>query len=367
MDGDQRDGQLHGLAGKGVDAHQLPEEQQDRSVGKPHGNVSPQQQLAGVVNGLLVVACTDAAPHHRDHGQTDGLARDDAHAVQIVCHCVGCDLHRAEGGDHAHHQNAPGLEQAVFKGRGDTDAQNALCHAAVQPQGLGHGKHRILPVALAQDQRRSHHAGHHAGPCYAVHAHFKAEDAHRVAHDVDDVHQKADLHGDLGVADAAEQCRAAVVQRQKRVAEGDDLQILHARVQHVGINRAVEQPDQRAGQHKAYHADHHTGQAAEQQQLTGAFVGIPALFCAQILAYHHRAAGSQRRKQHDDKVIDHIHQTDAGDGRLAAAGHHHGVGHTHRHFQQLLHQQRDGQYQQFLLAEQRLPPTGQAAFFIAMQ
>ena len=35
------------------------------------------------------------------------------------------------------HQNAPGLEQAVFKGRGDTDPQNALCHAAVQPQGLG--------------------------------------------------------------------------------------------------------------------------------------------------------------------------------------------------------------------------------------
>ena len=172
---------------------------------------------------------------------------------------------------------------------------------------------------------------------------------------------------ELAYADAAEQCRTAVVQRQKRVAEGDDLQILHARVQHVGINRAVEQPDHRAGQHKAYHADHHTGQAAEQQQLTGAFVGIPALFCAQILAYHHRTAGSQRRKQHDDKVIDHIHQTDAGDGRLAAAGHHHGVGHAHRHFQQLLHQQRNGQHQQFLLAEQRLPPAVQPVFFIAMQ
>ena len=55
------------------------------------------------------------------------------------------------------------------------------------------------------------------------------------------------------------------------------------------------------------------------------------------------------------------------DTRLAAAGDHHGVGHAHRHFQQLLHQQRNGQHQQFLLAEQRLPPAGQAAFFIAMQ
>ena len=44
-----------------------------------------------------------------------------------------------------------------------------------------------------------------------------------------------------------------------------------------------------------------------------------------------------------------------------------GLSGAHRHFQQLLHQQRDGQYQQFLLAEQRLPPAGLAAFFIAMQ
>ena len=65
-------------------------------------------------NSLFVVAGTDAAPHHRDHGKTDGLARDDTHAVQIVGHGVGCNLHRAEGGDHAHHQNASGLEQAVY-------------------------------------------------------------------------------------------------------------------------------------------------------------------------------------------------------------------------------------------------------------
>ena len=314
-----------------------------------------------------MVAGADAAPHHRDHGQTDGLARDDAHAVQIVCHGVGCDLHRAKGGDHAHHKDAPRLEQAVLKGRGNADAQNALCHAAVQPQGLGHRKHRILPVALAQDERRSHHAGHHTGPRNAVHPHFEAEDAHRIAHDIDNVHQKADLHGDLGVADAAEQRRAAVVQRQKRVAQGDDLQILHARVQHVRLDRTVEQPDHGACQHKAHRTDHHAGQSAEQQQLTGAFICVAALVCTQILAYHHRAAGGQRRKQHDDKVVDHIHQTDAGDGRLAAAGHHHGVGHAHRHLQQLLHQQRNGKHQQLLLAEQRLLPAKAQVLVTAMQ
>ena len=38
--------------------------------------------------------------------------------------------------------------------------------------------------------------------------------------------------------------------------------------------------------HISYRADHHAGQAAEQQQLTGAFVGIRAVLCPQILAYH---------------------------------------------------------------------------------
>ena len=139
----------HRLTGQRVDADELVQKQQDGTVGKTHCDVRPHRQLAGIINSLLVVPRTNAAAHHRDHGKAQCLAGDHAHAVQIVCHGVCCDLHCAEGGDHAHHQNAPGLEQAVFKGRGDTDAQNALCHAAVQPQGLGHGKHRILPVALA--------------------------------------------------------------------------------------------------------------------------------------------------------------------------------------------------------------------------
>ena len=90
---------------------------------KIHGNVGPKQQLAGIVNGLLIVPCANAAAHHCDHGQTNGLPRDAAHAVQIVCHGIGGDLHGAEGGDHAHHQNAARLEQAVLKGGRDADAR----------------------------------------------------------------------------------------------------------------------------------------------------------------------------------------------------------------------------------------------------
>ena len=132
----------------------------------------------------------------------------------IVCHGVCCDLHCAEGGDHAHHQNASSFEQAVLKGGRDADAQNALCHLCIQPGGLWHRDGIALLVALAQDKGRCHHTRQHAGPCNTVYAHFKSEDAHCVAHNVDHVHQKADLHGDLGVAHAAEKGRARVVQRE---------------------------------------------------------------------------------------------------------------------------------------------------------
>ena len=346
MDGHKLDGQLHGGTGQLIDAHQRPQKQQNGPVEQAHGQVSPQSELAGVVHGLLVVPRTDALAHHGDHGKAQGFAGDDAHAVQIVGHRVGSDLHRTERGDHAHHQDASGLEQAVLKGGRDADAQDAPGHADVQLHGPGHLQRVALLVALAQNEHGRHHTGHHTGPCHAIHAHFQAKDAHRVAHDVDDVHQHADLHRDPGVAHAAEQCRARVVQRQERVADRNDLEVQRTGIQHIGVNGAVEQPDHGPRQHKAQHPHAQAQDAAEQDQLPGTLVGALLLPCAQELAHHHGTAGGQRRKQHDDQVVDHVHQTDAGNGGLAAAGHHHGIGHAHRHGQELLHQQRPGELQQ---------------------
>ena len=150
MDGHKLDGQLHGGTGQLIDAHQRPQKQQNGPVEQAHGQVSPQSELAGVVHGLLVVPRTDALAHHGDHGKAQGFAGDDAHAVQIVGHRVGSDLHRTERGDHAHHQDASGLEQAVLKGGRDADAQDAPGHADVQLHGPGHLQRVALLVALAQ-------------------------------------------------------------------------------------------------------------------------------------------------------------------------------------------------------------------------
>jgi len=219
----QQDGQLHRCTGQRIDAYDLRQEQQNGPVEHAHGDVGPDHQLFGVVHGLLTVARTDAAAHHRDHGKAQRLARDGAHAVKVVGHGIGRDLHRAKGGDHAHHQNAPGLEQAVLKGRRDADAQDALCHLAIQLGGLGHGEGVAFLVAAGQNEGRRHHAGNDAGPGNTVHSHFQAKDADRVAHDVDDVHEHTDLHGNFGVAHTAEEGRARIVQRQKGVAQGRDL------------------------------------------------------------------------------------------------------------------------------------------------
>ena len=363
MDPHQQDRQRHGLAGQLVDAHQRTQEQQDQPVGDTHCNVRPQQQLPGKVDRLLIVPGTDAAPHHRDHGKTDRLPGDAAHAVQIVCHSVGGDLHRTKGGDHAYHKDAPRLKQTIFKGGGNADAKNAPCHCPLQPKGLGHGQHLSLPVAPAQNQHRRHHTGDDAGPRHAVHPHLQPKDAHCVAHHIDDVHQHADLHGDLGVAHAAEQRRPSIVQRKEGVADGYDLQVQHACVQNICLNGAVEQPDHGACQYKADHRHRQTQQPTEKDQLPGTVVRTFPLLCTQILAHHHGTAGGKGGKQYDDQVVDHVHKTDTGDRRLSAAGHHHGIRHTHRHCQQLLHQQWSHQPQQFFLGEQRLPPAEQRRFF----
>ena len=180
----------------------------------------------------------DAPAHDRDHGQADRLAGDDAHAVEVVGHSVGGDLHCAKRRDHADHKDAACLEQTVLKGRRDADAQDAPGQPGIQPQRFGNAQHiaGLLMIALAQDQSRCHHAGEDAGPRNTLNAHFQTEDADGVAHDVDDVHQQADLHRDLGVAHAPEQGGTAIVQRQERIAQGNDLQVAHAGVQYVGFD-----------------------------------------------------------------------------------------------------------------------------------
>ena len=134
---------------------------------------------------------------------------------------------------------------------------------------------------------------------------------------------------------------------------------MDARIQHIVVDGAVAGADEGPRTKEAQHPHHGPQQKAQQDQLAGAGVGPFLLPGAEVLAHHHRAAGGQRRKQHDDQIVEHIHQTYARDGRLAAAGDHHGIGHTHRHLQQLLNEQRPGQPEQVFLTEQRGSPAKQ--------
>ena len=346
MDLHQQDGQLHRCTGQRIDADELMQKQQDGTVGKPHCDVRPHRQLAGIINSLLVVPRTDAAAHHRDHGQTNGLPRDAAHAVQIVCHGVGGDLHGAEGGDHAHHQNASGLEQAVLKGGRDADAQNALCHLCIQPGGLGHRDGIALLVALAQDKGRCHHTRQHAGPCNTVYAHFKSEDAHCVAHNVDHVHHQAGQHADLAVALRPEQRRTGVVQADERVAQGREQEVGLGIAHHVHVDGAEDAPQDGVAAHYD-HGGHHQAEAGQHKQdLCGGGLGVFGLPVADVLAGDHRAAGGQRRHDLYHQGVEGVHKAHARHRRLAHRRHHEGIGQADGHAQGLLGDERQQQCHQ---------------------
>ena len=363
MDAGQDDGELHRLARKLVNAHQRPDKNQDPSIQHTHDEIGPAQQLLCIIDSLLVIPCADAAAHDGYHGKADGLARDAAHTIEVVGDGVGGDLHRAEGGDHADHDDAARLEQAVLKGRRHADAKDALGHTGIELNGPRHREGMALLVAAAQNEHRRDDTGDDTGPCNAIDAHFQAEDADRVAHDVDDVHEDADLHGDPGVAHAAEEGRARVVQREEGVAQGGYFKVEDAGVQNVRVDGAVAGADHGPGEEDAERSHHGTQDGAQQDELTRTGICLFLLLRTQILAHHHRAAGGQRREQHDDEVVYHIHEADARDGRLAAAGDHHGVGHAHRHGQELLDEQRPHQPQQVFLGKQRRPPVEPTGLF----
>ena len=363
MDAGQNDGELHRLARKLVNAHQRPDKNQDQSIQHTHDEIGPAQQLLCIIDSLLVIPCADAAAHDGYHGKADGLARDAAHTVEVVGDSVGGDLHRTESGDHADHNDAARLEQTVLKGRRHADAEDTLGHPSIELNGLRHREGMAFLVAAAQNEHRCDDTGNDTGPCNAIDAHFQAEDADRVAHDVDDVHEDADLHGDLGVAHAAEEGRARVVQREEGIAQGGYFKVEDAGVQNVRVDGAVAGADHGPGEEDAERSHHGTQDGAQQDELTRTGICLFLLLRAQILAHHHRAAGGQRREQHDDEVVYHIHEADARDGRLAAAGDHHGVGHAHRHGQELLDEQRPHQPQQVFLGKQRRPPVEPAGLF----
>ena len=205
-----------------------------------------------------------------------------------------------------------------------------------------------------QNDHRRHAPGNHRRDGNTGHAHFQHKNADGVAHHIDAVHQETDLHGHLAVAHAAEYRRTRVIQGDERERKRGDVQIGKSRRHHIVIDGAKKQPHQIFGEHKAQRRRGDTKDCRHQHQLTGALPGFLPLPRPQKLACDHRAAGSQRGKQHQNHVVDHVHQRNAGNRRLAHGGNHHAVAHSHQNGQRLLDDERNNQAYQSLVGKEPL-------------
>ena len=79
-----------------------------------------------------------------------------------------------------------------------------------------------------------------------------------LAHHISNVHDNGYPHGYLAVADGAEDGRARVVQRQKRVRDCRDGKVDHGCLEHIVRNAAKEQPQHGPAQQQAERHDSRT-------------------------------------------------------------------------------------------------------------
>ena len=234
---------------------------------------------------------------------------DDAHTVQSIGHRVGRGLHRAEQGNHAHHNQPSKLKEAVFAGRGNANVQNAAHHGAVNLGKAFPLQEQLLPGIRSQgkDHHRGHRPGYHRGHCHTGDTHLQHKNAQRVSRHIDDVHQNADLHGHLTVAGAAENRRSRVVQRDKGEGQGGKAQIEQSRRHNLRRDGAKEQPQQPPGEYQTQRHCRHAQSQGHEHQLSGTAPGLLWLPRTQKLTGHHRAASGQGSEQGQHHRVDHIH------------------------------------------------------------
>ena len=332
MNQHQRPGQFHGLRRQGaVQADERIEEEDNHQIHRAQRHDAPLHHLLEIEGGLLLVPGAYALTHHRHHGKAHSLTHNGADAVQVVCHGVGGGLGGAEEGDHAHHQQSAELEEAVFTGGGNADAQNLAHDLPVDGVQGGSVQRQLLtlPAGHGQNHDCRHCPGNQCRHSHTGHPHFQYKHTQGISRHVDTVHPQTHLHGNLAVAHAAENGRAGVIQGNEGEGQSGDTQIDQARGHHVIGNGAEEQLQKPPGKYQAqghHQAAHGKGQA---HQLARAAPGIRRPPGTQQLARHHRAAGGQRREKHQNHRVDHVNQGHAGDGRFADGGNHHAVAHAH--------------------------------------
>ncbi len=173
---------------------------------------------------------------------------------------------------------------------------------------------------------------------------METENTYGISRDIDQVDQDRDFQRDLGITHGAEQRRAGIVHCKEWEGKGGDRQVDQRALHNIRLDAAEEQVQHGPSEQDDDQADQHARKDYGIQQLSGGPSGIFFVSGSQTLGSHHGAARRQCGHDIEHQDIDHVHQRDAGYGRLSHGGDHHGIRHAHRDGQRLLEDQRYDQF-----------------------
>ena len=227
------------------------------------------KQAQGVVAHLSFLPRAEAAGDDGHRRRADGSPGQDLENPDGVAHGVGCDGHRAEGGDQADHHDLSELEHGVFNAVGNADAQNTFHRSPFQPEA--EGTREVEGVFLPPQKQQHHHGGHDPGeeggdgrtldlPAQPVNQKGVAGDVHRV-------HEEGDQHGGAGIRHGAENGRTAVIQGDEGDGEQGDGQVGIGIPHHLLGDGAEHRAQDHPPQEEQGGGDHGGDQEDQQDQL----------------------------------------------------------------------------------------------------
>lgn len=290
--------------------HQRPRRAEQNQAHGAHGEVADDHELPGVGDRLVQVLRAHALADDRHHCQADCLSGDVDHAGNAVGNAVGGHGGGAEGGDEAEHNQLARLEEAVLQAVGDADGEDAPDHNPVElgAEESVNPQNAVGPLEQEEDDYRRRNAGDQRADARAQRAHAVPVDQNGVDRDIDDVYDQGVEHGHPAVAHGAEKGRAGVVDGHEGVGQGGGDEVGQGAVHHVGLNLAEDQREHMLPEDQRQHHQRRGHHRHGVEQLLGGGPGMVRLTAAQVLGYHHRAAGGQGGENLDEQYVDIIHQ-----------------------------------------------------------
>ena len=342
MDQHQENGQLLRLLRQGIKLQHHRRQQKYEYVpggGKDQGDL---HQLFDPFFRRLHIPGPHGLAHDGDEHRPHGRAHQGRHTPETLGHAVGGDLIGAKQGHHAAQRHLHQLEDPALHPVGDGDAQNPPLEVPIQAKDpFFHVAYRIDP-GKAEDGngRRREYSGDQGRPRHPCYPCMEKENSNAVAYHIDSIGGHRDVHGGAGFPEAAVEGGPGVVYGQRRIGVGADAQVGHTGIHHLRLHLAEHQPHDGGISRQGHQGNAHGEQGGGRQQLAGRPARIFPLISPDVLADHHRAAGSQGRKQVDKYGVEGIYQGNSRHGSLPHKSHHKHIRQPHQGHQQLFQKQR---------------------------